>query len=121
MPVDALRIPSFTTALNPHSNSGLREPLDELVLEKKVPVIGICVGMQMMADSSEEGELPGLSWIPGVVKKFTVDDKFPIPHMGWNLASKKTSILLDELDDEARFYFLHSYYFAPSSEEHPMS
>ena len=61
---------AFDHAMTLLNNSGMRETLDELVLEKKIPVIGICVGMQILAKSSDEGILPGLGWIDGEVKKF---------------------------------------------------
>lgn len=106
---------SFDYAIQQLHNSGMKERLDELVLEKKIPVLGICVGMQMLAKNSEEGELPGLGWIDGVVKKFdqsTLNEKMPLPHMGWNtLNIKQESPLLINLQQDPSFYFLHSYYF----------
>lgn len=115
---------AFDHAMKKLNDSGMREKLDELVLEKNIPVIGICVGMQMMANNSEEGELNGLGWIPGQVKKFSratpslVLD-FPLPHMGWNsLSIVKNSTLFDGLDDRKQFYFLHSYYYQPDNEDH---
>jgi imidazole glycerol-phosphate synthase subunit HisH len=115
---------AFDHAMQMLNDSGMRETLDELVLEKKVPVIGICVGMQMMADSSEEGQLKGLGWIPGTVKKFrrdtqVLDSQYPLPHMGWNsLEIARTSELFLGLDEKKRFYFLHSYYYEPSDKAH---
>lgn len=106
---------SFDHAMHRLQDSGMRERLDELVLKKKLPVIGICVGMQMLVNKSDEGKLPGLGWIDGVVKKFDqskLDEKMPLPHMGWNtLNIRKESPLLINLENEPRFYFLHSYYF----------
>lgn len=108
---------AFDYAMTMLNNSGLRECLDELVIVKKVPVIGICVGMQMMADSSEEGSGHGLGWIKGRVKRFSYPDtvmatKYPLPHMGWNnITPVKENMLLKDIDDSKRFYFLHSYYF----------
>ncbi|WP_323086667.1 imidazole glycerol phosphate synthase subunit HisH, partial [Providencia alcalifaciens] len=75
---------SFDHAMNLLNNSGLRDSLDHLVLEKKVPIIGICVGMQMLATNSEEGKLPGLGWIAGKVKLLPSHYNLPLPHMGWN-------------------------------------
>ena len=78
---------SFDWAMARLNESGLRDVLDELVLEKKVPVIGICVGMQMMANRSEEGVTDGLGWIDGDVKRFDVSkltQATHLPHMGWN-------------------------------------
>ena len=78
---------SFDWAMKRLEASGLRPVLDELVLNQQLPVLGICVGMQMMASSSEEGTLPGLGWIPGEVKRFDetlLSSKSYLPHMGWN-------------------------------------
>jgi len=114
---------AFDYAMSRLNNSGLRKTLDSLVLDKGIPVLGICVGMQMLADSSEEGELEGLGWIPGQVKKFPHSDKpqvdnLPLPHMGWNnLEIEKEDPLLTGLDKNARFYFLHSYYFDCENED----
>ncbi|GEA07055.1 imidazole glycerol phosphate synthase subunit HisH 2 [Alteromonas sp. KUL42] len=108
---------AFDHAMHKLNNSGLRDTLDDLVLRKKIPVIGICVGMQMMAKSSEEGKSDGLGWINGTVKKFHFANegeakKYPLPHMGWNnITQLKSSSLIANLDDHKRFYFLHSYYF----------
>jgi len=108
---------AFDHAMHKLNTSGLRETLDNLVLEKKVPVIGICVGMQMMANDSEEGTSKGLGWINGTVKRFSypneeVAKKHPLPHMGWNnINPVKASALVTNLDEYKRFYFLHSYYF----------
>ena len=111
---------SFDHAMQSLQNSGMREKLDELVLEKKVPVIGICVGMQMLAKSSDEGNMQGLGWIDGVVKKFDrtkLDENYPLPHMGWNNMNivKENPLFLD-LDKEPRLYYLHSYYFKCNNE-----
>lgn len=105
---------SFDHAMLSLHRSGMREKLDELVLEKKLPTIGICVGMQMLAKRSDEGIEAGLGWIDGVVKKFdqTKITYGPLPHMGWNnLNIKKQNKILDNLESDPRFYFLHSYYF----------
>jgi len=111
---------SFDHAMESLQNSGMREKLDELVLEKKLPIIGICVGMQMLAKSSEEGSLKGLNWINGVVKKFDKSkiNNGPLPHMGWNtLNIKKENQIFNNLEKDPRFYFLHSYYFECNNTE----
>lgn len=105
---------SFDHAMASLQNSGMKDMLDELVLIKKLPVIGICVGMQMLAKSSDEGELSGLGWIDGFVKKFDKSKIIngPLPHMGWNsLNIKEEKTILSGLEKPPRFYFLHSYYF----------
>lgn len=105
----------FDHALTELIKSGMREKLDELVLVKKLPVIGICVGMQMMGNSSEEGNLEGLKWIDAKIQKFDetkIHQVTRLPHMGWNdVNPTKTSQLFEGLENEALFYFLHSYYF----------
>ena len=108
---------AFDWAMTRLNSSGMRAALDEAVTRK--PVLGICVGMQMMADSSEEGELPGLGWINGRVRRFDLDHitkRTHLPHMGWNdVRPRETSGLFEGLGD-ARFYFLHSYYFDASDD-----
>jgi glutamine amidotransferase len=107
---------SFDWAMTQLNDSGMRETLDKLVQEKSVPVIGICVGMQMMAKRSDEGQLDGLGWIDAEVKRFdesAFTQPTHLPHMGWNDVTPIVSHpLLDGLETNARFYFLHSYYFA---------
>jgi glutamine amidotransferase len=106
---------AFDDAMNRLNISGMREALEEAVVYRKVPVIGICVGMQMLTERSDEGKMPGLGWIKGQVKKFNADAipyKTKFPHMGWNnITPLKENPLLSELENGARFYFLHSYYF----------
>ena len=106
---------SFDNAMNLLNKSGMRETLDRLVLEDNVPVLGVCVGMQIMAKSSEEGSSPGLGWINAHVKKFSQGDEKPVlrlPHMGWNsIIQKSDSDLLVGITRESYFYFLHSFYF----------
>lgn len=112
---------AFDHAVQQLMNSGMKDKLDSLVLRDNVPVLGICVGMQMLAGSSEEGVLPGLGWIDGEVKKFnrsTLNKQMPLPHMGWNsLTCKTDSALLADMEQEPSFYFLHSYYFKCASDE----
>ena len=112
---------AFDYAMQRFNDSGMREKVDDLVLNKNIPVMGICVGMQMLALSSEEGKLPGLGWIDAKVKRFdpsTFDNPACIPHMGWNDVNPVgTNQLLMNLEENARFYFLHSYYFHCNSPE----
>ena len=108
---------AFDWAMQRLEASGLRPVLDDLVLTQRVPVLGICVGMQMMANRSEEGCLPGLGWISGEVKRFDeslLSSKKSIPHMGWNDIAPKEHPLFANIVDP-RFYFLHSYCFLPGS------
>jgi len=113
---------SFDYAMQRLNDSGMREVIDRKVMVDKIPVLGICVGMQMLAKSSEEGALPGLGWINGEVKKFVLPAGFSamrIPHMGWNtIQPVRVGGLLDGMDNESRFYFLHSYYFICSDPYH---
>jgi len=106
---------SFDYAMGQLNASGMRETLDELVLVKKVPVIGICVGMQIMGNRSDEGQLEGLKWIDSEVLKFDeslIQQRTKLPHMGWNdVAPIKNHPLFIGLDKESIFYFLHSFYF----------
>jgi glutamine amidotransferase len=104
----------FDHAMELLQHSGMRDTLDRLVLGDKVPVIGICVGMQILARTSEEGTLPGLGWIEADVKAFKSWEaarNMPLPHMGWNdVRPHNSSPLFKGLETDARFYFLHSYY-----------
>jgi len=110
---------AFDWAMHRLEVSGLCPVLDDLVLNQKVPVLGICVGMQMMANCSEEGHLPGLGWIPGEVKRLDeslLSSKTSLPHMGWNDIAPQKHPLFTNMSDP-RFYFLHSYCFLPDSKE----
>jgi imidazole glycerol-phosphate synthase subunit HisH len=91
--------------------SGLIDALSHQALQVKVPVIGLCLGMQLMTERSEEGSLPGLGWIRAQTVRFAPLPGLKIPHMGWNLATPaKQSAILKQFPDGARFYFVHSYY-----------
>lgn len=107
---------AFDWAMSRLQESGMRDALDELVHAGRKPVLGICVGMQMMALSSEEGRLPGLGWFDARVRRFDknkLTSRLTLPHMGWNdVESERTDGLLRDLGSDTRFYFLHSYYFS---------
>lgn len=110
---------SFDYAMERLQLSGMRSKLDALVVENSIPILGICVGMQMLAETSDEGSLRGLGWIDASVKKFDTS-KIPfdthLPHMGWNDVNPiGNSKLFDGLQDNSKFYFLHSYYFLPNN------
>lgn len=106
---------AFDHAMLRLNSSGMRKTLDSMVLSNKIPVLGVCVGMQILADTSDEGVLPGLGWVKGHVKAFSSKSQvsgLPLPHMGWNDLSPSVDCrLFCGLEDEARFYFLHSFYF----------
>lgn len=107
---------AFDFAMSQLNSSGMRDVIEKEVISNKVPVLGVCVGMQMLANSSEEGELDGLGWIEGTVTKFDKklfnSDFCRLPHMGWNTVKQSSkSNLFTNIPDLGRFYFLHSYYF----------
>jgi glutamine amidotransferase len=116
---------AFDYAMSQLNNSGMRNKLDDLVLKNRVPVIGICVGMQMMGNRSQEGKLEGLGWINADILKF--DEKFitqrtKLPHMGWNdVVSKSGESLFNGLEKGAIFYFLHSFYFKCNESENSIA
>jgi len=104
---------SFDTCMRlVRKDHGLLDELEEKVLSEKIPFLGICIGMQMLFDTSDEGSEFGLGWIPGHVKEFTFDDnKIKIPHMGWSeLKSENGGGGLVDAQSTSRFYFVHSYY-----------
>jgi imidazole glycerol-phosphate synthase subunit HisH len=105
----------FDHAMKQLNASGMRPVLDELVRNKRVPVLGVCVGMQMLAHGSDEGTEPGLGWIDGQVRAFASwapARHLPTPHMGWNdVRPIHHPPLFRRLEQGMRFYFLHSYYF----------
>jgi glutamine amidotransferase len=112
---------AFDWAMRQLNESGLRNKLDELVLDRKVDVLGVCVGMQMMATRSDEGALPGLGWIEADVRRFDTahfNQRTHLPHMGWNDVRPVTTDCLFRGVKAARYYFLHSYYVAPASTDH---
>lgn len=104
---------AFDQGMSGLNEGGWIDALNELVLNKKIPVLGICLGMQLMCQSSEEGELPGLGWIKAEVKRFNlpVNSNLKIPHMGWNTVDVvKPNPLISNDEGEQRFYFVHSFY-----------
>jgi glutamine amidotransferase len=110
---DRLIIPgvgAFDTAMKLIEDAGVRTALDEAALERRVPVLGICLGMQLLGRSSEEGSLPGLGWIAAHTKRIPSAPGLRIPHMGWNeVTVRAPSALFEALPDPDRFYFVHSY------------
>lgn len=113
---------AFDKAMEFLDQSGMRPVLEDLVVEKKVPVLGICVGMQILASTSDEGTAAGLGWIPGRVRSFSSveeSSQLPLPHMGWNdVQPVPASALFAGLESDARFYFLHSFFFESNDPSH---
>ena len=112
---------AFDQTMSTLLNSGFKLLLEDLVLGDKLPVLGICVGMQILSDGSDEGNLAGLGWIKGHVRKFDTNllsEKPKLPHLGWNSINiKKESAILNSIDINVGFYFIHSYYFDCLNEE----
>lgn len=113
---------AFDPTMDILQRSGIVDALGEEVLGKGKKVLGICVGMHLLADGSDEGSLPGLGWIPGRVRKIDagqINAKPKLPHMGWNnVAIAPCAKLFDGVDEERGFYFLHSYYFDAADPAH---
>jgi glutamine amidotransferase len=90
---------------------GMIETLNHKALVEKIPILGVCLGMQLFTRCSEEGNLPGLGWIPASTLRFPKHQGLKVPHMGWNIArSNSDSKLMLNVIDESRYYFVHSYY-----------
>lgn len=104
---------SFDEGMKNLKDSGLISVIEDKVIKQKIPIMGICLGMQLFAKRSEEGVMDGLGWIDAEVKKFKFDDyNLKIPHMGWNTVTFcKHDNLLREMPEQSKFYFVHSYYF----------
>lgn len=107
---------AFDHAMDLLDRSGMRDALERKVMGEGVPVIGVCVGMQMLAEGSDEGQRrAGLGWVPGRVRHFASVDAsrdLPMPHMGWNdVKPAAGQEIFNGLEQDARFYFLHSYFF----------
>lgn len=109
---------SFDHGIRALRDAGLEPVLNELVKVEKKPILGICLGMQLMTESSEEGVLPGLGWIKGKTVKFIPSqEQERIPHMGWNEVSVGSpSKLCKGFDETYRYYFVHSYYIKCDNE-----
>lgn len=103
---------AFDMGMTMLNNSGMREELDRQVLQEKKPILGICLGMQMLGKQSEEGTEQGLGYIPFVCKKFRLEgENLRVPHMGWDYVDiKKANPLARNPKEGLRFYFVHSYY-----------
>ena len=110
---------AFDAAMQKINESGILNILNKKALDEKIPVLGICLGMQLLTRSSEEGILPGLGWLNARTIKFNLQDtSLKVPHMGWNLILPvRESPLIAELPEEPRFYFVHSYHVQCSNSE----
>jgi glutamine amidotransferase len=97
----------------------LLDVLHKKALEEKVPVLGICLGMQLLTNRSEEADVPGLGWIDAETIRFTPDDaSYKVPNMGWlDIHPELPHPLFNKLESGARFYFVHSYYVVTKSRE----
>lgn len=107
----------FDSCMRGLNASGLRPVLERRVMQDRVPLLGICVGAQMLGLRSEEGTEPGLGWLQMTVDRFPKMDGLRVPHMGWNHVTQARNghPLLTNLPEDARFYFVHSYYLNPAN------
>ena len=116
---------AFDATIQQLIDSGLKDKLTYLVVNKKIPILGICVGLQLMGFGSDEGDLPGLGWIQGTVKKFDetkISLKPKLPHMGWNTVNDiQNHNLFKGIDHDFGFYFVHSFYFECEKKENILS
>lgn len=104
----------FAMAMNNLDKLHLTETLNECALVKKTPLLGICLGMQLMAAKSEEGSVPGLGWFDAQVVRFNIQNPllYKVPHTGWNQINvEKQSPLMKDIPDKSEFYFVHSYHW----------
>jgi glutamine amidotransferase len=112
---DKLLLPGvghFGRAMEHLGAMGLLPALQEAVLVRKTPILGICLGMQLFACRSEEGDAEGLGWIDADVVRFAIDDRrLKVPHMGWNsVCLARSNPLLEGVTDQTEFYFVHAYH-----------
>lgn len=112
---------AFDAAMQKLTDTKLREILDKKVLIEKIPILGICLGMQLLTKGSEEGSLNGLGWIDAVSIKFPEHAGNKIPHMGWNyVIPQQESKMTKSFNNKFRFYFVHSYYVKVAIEENSL-
>jgi glutamine amidotransferase len=112
---------SFDRGVRAIADRGLREILDRHALEIRTPILGICLGAQLMTEGSEEGDLPGFGWFKAQTRRFAFDslpEPLPTPNVGWrNVRASKDDTLVRGLEDECRFYFVHSYHMTAQDAE----
>ena len=120
---DSLILPgvgAFDAGMRSLEERGLRGVLERKACEERVPLLGICLGAQLLTRSSEEGRLPGLGWVAASTRLFSFPGRpdLKVPHMGWNTARPcRPSPLTASLEEGARYYFVHSYYLTVEHEE----
>jgi glutamine amidotransferase len=109
---------AFDAAMQRIHSRGFHGILNQKAIEERVPVLGICLGMQLLTRGSEEGALPGLGWIQADTRRIPGNLGLKIPHMGWNVVRRtQPSPLTEGLDGEVRFYFVHSFCVTTDSPE----
>jgi imidazole glycerol-phosphate synthase subunit HisH len=111
---------SFKKGMENLKNAGLIPALEEQVLENDVPILGICLGMQLFSDRSEEGDARGLGWIKSDTIRFNFGSngsRLKIPHMGWNSVIPTKDPFLAHITPHDRFYFVHSYHISKIEKE----
>ncbi len=114
---------AFSAAMDLLNKKGFREVLDFKAKHQKIPILGICLGMQLLTNSSEEGNVAGLGWIDATTTKFVLNSQeYKIPHMGWNyIKPQNKSEILEKLDHESKFYFVHSYFVSCKNRDNALA
>lgn len=105
---------SFDAGVQKLKDSGIWDVLNEKILVDNIPILGICLGAQLMTQGSEEGQMAGFGWVDAKTMKFRIDQesKLKVPNMGWNsIIKEKDSLLFKDMVDNPRFYFVHSFHF----------
>jgi len=121
---DAILLPgvgSYDSAMRKFKSAGIVDVLNDHALSKNTPILGICLGMQLLTNGSEEGDEPGFGWIPEQLKRIPKKSSegvlVRVPHMGWNIIDKfQGHVLYENMGSEPRFYFDHSYCFVPEDD-----
>lgn len=114
---------NFGKGMQEVEKDGLKDLLNKKVLVEKTPILGICLGMQLMTGESEESDLKGLGWISAKTIKFDFEGiKMKVPHMGWNtVEARNENKLIEKSEEEIRYYFVHSYYVKVSDDRHSIA